>query len=293
MIRLSCGLLASGTLGLNALRTIIGIADVNFVLTDQASHVILEFCRQRGIPVFLGNPRNGRVSSFLHRFVTDVVFSVNYLFIVEEDILNHPKLIAANIHGSLLPKYRGRTPHVWAIINNEKETGVTVHVMDQGCDTGDILLQQSVPISAVETGGNILTKYESIYERMIRDFFARAAAGTLDRIPQDHSKATYFGRRTPDDGLIDWRWQRERIYNWIRALARPYPGAFFFCDRIKYEVHACRFSDRGFDERMVNGTVLTLEPLTVKTPNGALELLEHNFPSSVARERNTEILVLK
>ena len=276
MIRV--GLLVSGQLGLVALKTVLESTRVNFVMTDSLSASIRDECEIRGIPVFLGSPRSGRAAAFLSQFQTDVILSINYLFIVEQDVLSHPKYMAANIHGSLLPKYRGRTPHVWAIINNETETGVTLHVMDSGCDTGEIIIQKAIGILPVDTGASILEKYSQVYPQVITEFFESVQAGCVRTVSQDHAKATYFGRRTPADGKIDWNWQRERVYNWIRALAKPYPGAFFRFEGKTYFVHASRFTDHGFDSCLMNGTVLLREPLVVKTPNGPLELLDHNFP---------------
>ncbi len=279
---LKCGLLASGGLGLDLLKQLADETSLNFVMTDGKSEEIIQFCQARDLPVFAGNPRGGRAAAFLQPFRTQVILSVNYLFIVEQDVLGHPEIIAANLHGSLLPKYRGRTPHVWAIINNEREAGVTAHVMEEGCDAGDILLQRRIPISETDTGGAMLEKYRAVYPDMVRELLDGVRQGTLTRRPQDNSRATYFGARTPEDGHIDWSWQRERIRNWIRAQARPYPGAFFYWQGQRCEVHSATFSDAGFDSRMPDGTVLSLNPLIVKTPNGALELREHSLPESVS-----------
>src|SRR5690606_11116288 len=100
----------------------------------------------------------------------DVLFSINYLFLIERDVLSQdPRVV--NLHGSLLPKYRGRTPHVWAIINNESHTGVTAHLVDEGCDTGPIILQREVPIEYTDTGATILLKFSSLYPEIIADVY--------------------------------------------------------------------------------------------------------------------------
>lgn len=287
---LRCGLLVSGGLGLDALRFLFERCDIQFVFTNRGSEEIVAFCESNDIEHFVGNPRQGRASSFLKPFETDVVLSINYLFVIERDLIQHPKLVAANIHGSLLPKYRGRTPHVWAIINNESEAGVTVHEIDEGCDTGYILIQKSVPILDEDTGADILQKHQKLYPELIEEFIGKVLAGTLEGTPQDHSQATYFGARCPDDGKIDWNWQRERIKNWIRAQAHPYPGAFFCWQGKRFTVNACRPSELGFASEQPNGAVLSLDPLVVKTPNGALELIDHGFVNQIEQLNSNEIV---
>jgi methionyl-tRNA formyltransferase len=101
-----------------------------------------------------------------HHIETDLILSINYLFLLDEEMISKLPL-AINIHGSLLPKYRGRTPHVWSIINGETKTGVTAHIIDADCDTGDIVKQIVVPIEKDDTGATILEKYEKIYPELL------------------------------------------------------------------------------------------------------------------------------
>ena len=282
--RQTYGVLASGGLGLIGLETVFLHGDVRFVMTDRRSNAVMQFCRSKNVECFAGNPRGGKAASLLRNHPVDVLLSINYLFLVEDDVLQHPKRCAINFHGSLLPRYRGRTPHVWAIINNETQSGVTAHLMESGCDTGDIVLQRSVPISNSDTGATLLQHFESLYPEMICELAGMISGSELVGIPQDHSLATYFPKRTPADGAIDWNWQRERIYNWIRAQAKPYPGAFLDINGIRYHVHAAKLSDLGFCASDANGTVLSWNPLVVKTPNGALALLDHSIDESTLRE---------
>src|SRR5690606_38202127 len=115
------------------------------------------------ITLFIGNPRNGRGHAFLKNYSFDVLLSVNYLYLIEEDLIKMPRRFAINLHGSLLPKYRGRTPHVWAIINGEKKTGVTAHLITKGCDEGPIVSQIQIPIEIQDTGNDILNKFKQKY----------------------------------------------------------------------------------------------------------------------------------
>ncbi len=157
------GVLVSGNLGRDILEKLNSNFDIAFVLTDSNSNGILKLCKKNEISCFKGNPRKGVGYNFIKNIFVDIILSVNYLFLIEKDIIQHSRLLTFNIHGSLLPKYRGRTPHVWAIINNEKETGITAHVIDENCDTGDIISQIKIPINETDTGNDLLNKYKSEY----------------------------------------------------------------------------------------------------------------------------------
>ena len=267
------GILTSGNLGKDTLEKIIPNFKVAFVLTDSNSEGIVLLCNENNIPCFKGNPRQGRGYEFIKNIEIDIIASINYLFLVEKDIIQHSKQLSFNIHGSLLPKYRGRTPHVWAIINNEKETGITAHVIDEGCDTGDIISQIHVEIGENDTGKDILNKYKLEYYNLVKDVLKKTIYGKLQRLKQDEISATYFGIRKPEDGKINWNWQRERIRNWVRAQSYPYPGAFSYINGKKIIIDKVQEVSLGFSFDIENGTILEVEPnIIVKTPNGALEI---------------------
>ncbi|WP_375239614.1 methionyl-tRNA formyltransferase [Aurantibacter sp.] len=276
------GILSSGNLGKDTLEKIILNFNVVFVLTDSNSQGILSLCKKNKIPYFKGNPRNGIGYDFMKKIEVDIIVSINYLFLIEKDIIQHSKQLSFNIHGSLLPKYRGRTPHVWSIINNEKVTGITAHVIDEGCDTGDIISQIKIPINKIETGAEILNKFKLEYYNLILGVFKKLNSGKLELIKQDEQLATYFGKRTPADGQINWDWQSERIRNWVRAQSYPYPGAFTFFKGEKIIIDEVKVSDFGFKDQIVNGTVLsTNKNIVVKTSNKALELTKLRNPVKI------------
>jgi methionyl-tRNA formyltransferase len=269
---MTIGLLCSGNLGYKTMIELHTDYTIRFVFTDANSESIITHCGLHHIPVFIGNPRHGTCRDFIKDKEVEVIVSVNYIFLIDEPLLRAGNL-AFNIHGSLLPKYRGRTPHVWAIINNEKVTGITAHVIDEGCDTGPVLEQIEIQIQEDDTGGSILQKFSAKYPEIIKRVLVNYAAGRVVAHPQDNSKATYFGKRTAEDGMINWSWQRERIKNWVRAQAYPYPGAFTFYKDSKIVIDEVRDSDIGFTFDMPDGLVLSASPLVVKTPNGGLELI--------------------
>lgn len=266
------GILASGELGFLCLQRLLKQYEVVFVMTDKGSEKVRSLCSELNIPLFVGNPRNGKSKSFVSDKRIEVLISINYLFLIEEDLISLPDKVAFNIHGSLLPKYRGRTPHVWAIINNEEKAGITAHVIDRTCDTGPILSQVCVPIDTDDTGFTVLQKYNALYPTIIEDVLRRIGAGVLAYIPQDEGEATYFGKRTPEDGRINWNWHKERIRNWIRAQSYPYPGAYTYLRGKKIIIDKISYSNCGYHYEMANGTVVSTEPLQVKTPNGVVTI---------------------
>jgi methionyl-tRNA formyltransferase len=272
---LTYGILASGQLGAKCAEQIIKNKKVLFLFTDRHSDAVIKIARKNNIPIFEGNPRSQDASGFLSDKPVDVILSVNYLFIVNEDVIQAASKFAINFHGSLLPKYRGRTPHVWAIINNESETGITAHLISRECDEGDIIHQETIPISTTMSGADLLANYEEKYPSVIEKVITMVETNNFQLVKQDNSKATFFGKRTPDSGEVDWNWQRERIYNWVRAQAKPYPGAFTFYKNKKVHIHKVIFDDSGFHYLDENGKILsTNDGIVVKTPNGAIKILE-------------------
>ena len=267
-------LLVSGSLGLTCLQGLSGRHTLRFVFTDGGSQSIVAFCEQHNIPFFTGNPRGGRARAVLAQATCEVIISINYLFLVEDDIISLARRYAVNFHGSLLPKYRGRTPHVWAIINGEDAAGVTAHLMHLAVDAGEIIGQRVVPVAATMTGADVLQRYEAVYPELITEVLSNIHDNCVKLVPQDENQATYFPKRTPDDGAIDWQWSRERVRNWIRAQAHPYPGAFFTFAGQRYTVNEGTADRRGYNHSDTNGLVLEIgqADLVVKLANGALRI---------------------
>lgn len=269
-------LLASGNLGFEMLEILYRVYTIQCVLTDKKSVKIQKLCAEKELPLFIGNPTKGRCIEFVNGNSCDVLLSINYLFLIDKPLLDWPKIVSLNIHGSLLPKYRGRTPHVWAIINNEKKTGITIHKIDEGCDTGDILDQKEVLIAPNDTSTDILNKFSLNYEVLIKKSLNKILRNEeLVFVTQNDDLATFFGKRTPEDGEIDWNWQKERIKNWVRAQAYPYPGAYTYYNDEKLIIDEISFSEIGFTDKIVNGTVLSVLPLNVKVVNGVIEIRKH------------------
>jgi methionyl-tRNA formyltransferase len=155
----------------------------------------------------------------------DFLFSFYYRAMLKPSLLALPSCGALNMHGSLLPKYRGRAPVNWAVIHGETETGATLHYMTEKPDAGDIVGQTAVPVLPDETAKEVFDKVTVAAEMTLAAALPRLLAGTAPRTPQDASRATYFGGRKPEDGIIDWSRDAASIHNLVRAVAPPYPGA--------------------------------------------------------------------
>ncbi len=184
-------------------------------------------CRDLGIPVHV--PKNVNEPPWPERIRDarpDLLFSFYYRSILGREILGIPRLCALNLHGSLLPKYRGRAPVNWVLVQGETETGVTLHVMEEKPDAGDIVGQVPVPIAFEDTARTLFGKMEEAAARLLDDLLPRIAAGEIPRRRNEIERGSYFGGRKPEDGRIDWSRPAVEIYNLVRAVTRPYPGAF-------------------------------------------------------------------
>jgi methionyl-tRNA formyltransferase len=156
----------------------------------------------------------------------DFIFSFYYRSMLSPALLAAAARGAFNMHGSLLPKYRGRVPVNWAIIHGETETGATLHEMVEKPDAGRIVDQEAVPILPDDLAVDVFRKVTAAAERVLARSLPRLVDGTAVLRPQDLSRGSYFGGRRPEDGRIDWRAPAKRIHDLVRAVAPPYPGAF-------------------------------------------------------------------
>jgi len=156
----------------------------------------------------------------------DFLFSFYYRLMLGAALLALPRRGAYNMHGSLLPKYRGRAPVNWAVLYGERETGATLHAMTLQPDAGDIVAQQAVPILPDDTAVEVFRKVTVAAELTLHGALPALLAGSAVHVPQDLSAGSYHGRRSPRDGAIDWRRGARAAHDLIRAVAPPYPGAF-------------------------------------------------------------------
>jgi len=178
------------------------------------------------IPVITpDNPNSPEVVEQIRALQPDFFFSFYYREMLKRELLAIPKRGALNMHGSLLPQYRGRVPVNWAIIKGETETGSTLHYMTEKPDNGDIVAQQAIPILPNDLALEVFQKVTVAAEMALNDCLPDLLAGKAKAQKQDLSKGAYFGGRKAEDGVIDWSQDVQTIHNLVRAVAPPYPGA--------------------------------------------------------------------
>jgi methionyl-tRNA formyltransferase len=206
--------------------------DVALVVThrdDPAERIwfarVADFSRDRNIRT-LEDPALETIEKELQEIKPDFIFSFYYRRMLPMALLRLAKRGAFNMHGSLLPKYRGRAPVNWAIIHGEKESGATLHEMVEKPDAGRIVDQQAVPIGPDDLAVDVFRKVTDAAETVLRRSIAKLIDGTAKLREQDLSKGSYFGGRKPEDGRIDWSRSAREIHDLVRAVAPPYPGAF-------------------------------------------------------------------
>lgn len=185
-------------------------------------------CAELGVAWSVADPHLPEELERLRAIAPDAIFSLYYRNMLKDDVLATAKRGAVNLHGSLLPRYRGRAPVNWMLLHGETRGGVTLHHMVKRADAGDIVDQEGFDIGPDDTGVDVYRKMMPVAERVLRRSAPLVLAGTAPRVLQMESKATKFGRRTPEDGRIEWRWCAEDVRNLVRAVTKPYPGAFTF-----------------------------------------------------------------
>jgi methionyl-tRNA formyltransferase len=171
-----------------------------------------------------------------------IIYSFYYRNLLPAQLIALSPLGAYNLHGSLLPKYRGRAPVNWMLVNGEREAGATLHHMVERADAGDIVAQRAIEITDDDTALTLYRKIVPIGAELIRQYHPLIASDKAPRRAQDLTQGSYFGRRRPADGRIDWTWPARRIFNLVRAVTYPYPGAFGFLNGRKVYVWVAKIA---------------------------------------------------
>jgi methionyl-tRNA formyltransferase len=251
---------------------------------------VTQWASSRAIPLFC--PEKVNLPEWVDRIRgrrPDMIFSFYYRRLLGKEILEIPPSGAFNLHGSFLPAYRGRCPVNWVLVNGERRTGVTLHVMVPRADAGDIVGQREVPIAFDDTALTLYGKLCIQAGLLLDDVLPLLAEGRAPRVAQDHSRATYFGGRTPEDGKVDWTWPALRIYNLIRAVTDPYPGAFALLPEGGRLFIWQALPEPGATGPSLPGMVrIEGEAVLVATGDGSLRLLE--IEAAGKRLTGTEIV---
>ncbi|HRD93716.1 MAG TPA: formyltransferase [Accumulibacter sp.] len=189
---------------------------------------VADLAQDYGVPV--ATPKDPNTPEFCARLQAlrpDFFFSFYYRLMLKPALLAIPTRGGYNMHGSLLPRYRGRVPVNWAVLHGERETGATLHRMVDKPDAGEIVARQAVPILPDDTAGEVFLKVTLAAELALDRVLPALLAGTAPHLQPDLAAGSYFGGRKPEDGRIDWSQPAAAVHNLIRAVAPPYPGAFF------------------------------------------------------------------
>jgi len=191
------------------------------------SDSVADLAEAHGVPVVLRNrPGDPELMDLLRRAEPDVIVANNWRTWIPPEIFDLPRHGTLNIHDSLLPAYAGFSPIIWALINGEREVGVTAHQMDEELDAGDIVLQRAVAVEPTDTATDLFHKTVALIGPIAVDALSLIESGTAKWVKQDRSRASFFHKRSVEDSRMDWTWPAERLERLVRALSDPYPNAF-------------------------------------------------------------------
>lgn len=232
---------------------------------------VKQLAQQHGLPVYQPRTlRDGSSDELIRQLAPELIVVVAYGCIIPPQLLHVAKYGCINLHVSLLPQYRGSAPIQWAVLNGDTATGVTIMQLDEGLDTGDILMVEPVGIDPEMTAGELFDKVSAIGAKTLVTAVDEIAAGRLTPVPQDHSKATLAPPLTKELARFDFTQDAAHIHNWVRGM-NPWPVAYFEQGGKKIKVLEARRADNP--DARAPGTVLALKPLTIAAANGAVQLL--------------------
>lgn len=253
--------------------------DVQFIVprSDTQDQTLKNFAEKYKIDYL--HPVKINTNDFLDSisdYKCDLFVSMSFNQIFRKQIINMPRLGVINCHAGKLPFYRGRNILNWVLINDEKEFGITVHYVDEGIDTGDIIKQNVYPINDDDTYATLLDVAYTECANILYDSIKSIQNGVAPRIKQDKQSGFYCGRRGEGDELIDWNNTSRRLFNFIRAISKPGPMATTYLNKKIIRINAARFIENAENYIGTNGQILakTAEGFIVKTDDSYIEILE-------------------
>lgn len=263
-------------IGLRSLQSLVeGRHHIVAVVTKPHSNVgrqpVADFALERGLKLL--QPERIKGSEFASEIAAmdaDLICVAGYHLVIPEPVLQLPRKGTLNLHGSMLPKYRGPCSWKWVLINGESETGVTVHMMTAGLDKGDILAQEVIAIGADDTGGSLFLKASEVGARLLNKTVASIETGSIVRRPQNESEASYFGYPTDDACRINWSSDAVRIDHLVRGL-NPRPGAWFSSAGHRARVWRVSLSDTL--SAVFPGTVVAIDSDAILVATGSRDLV--------------------
>lgn len=232
---------------------------------------VKQLAEQHGIPVYQPRTlRDGSSDDVIRELAPDIIVVVAYGCIIPPQLLHVARYGCINLHVSLLPKYRGSAPIQWAVLNGDRCTGVSIMQLDEGLDTGDVLMVEPVDIDPEETSGQLFDRVSAVGAKTLVQALEKLQAGQLRPEPQQHEMATMAPPLTKDMARFDFTQSAAHIHNWVRGM-NPWPVAWFEQEGKRIKVLECRMAKAG--DSAAPGTVLALKPLTIACGEGAVELL--------------------
>lgn len=232
---------------------------------------VKQLAQQHGIPVYQPRTlRDGSSDALIRQLAPDILVVVAYGCIIPPQLLHVARYGCINLHVSLLPRYRGSAPIQWAVLNGDAETGVSIMQLDEGLDTGDVLLVEPVAIGPEETSGELFDRVSAVGAKTLVTALDKIQAGELTPKPQDHSQATLAPALSKEMARFDFTQPAAHIHNWVRGM-NPWPVAWFIQDDKRIKVLECRLAEPQATAEP--GTVLALKPLTIAAGDGAVALL--------------------
>lgn len=265
-------------------------------LMPEANLIVISFVETPWEPKYLNNIKsetkafNGRFylwddirempEAYWSELAIDIIFVVSWRYMIPSTIYNKAKIGSYLFHDSLLPEYRGFSPTVWSIINGKKYTGVTLLEIDQKVDSGDIVDQIKIPIHIDDKISGVMKRVTQTCLDLLEKNINNIINGEINTIHQDHSTATYTQKRLPSDNLIDWNLSTIEIYNFIRALSRPYPGAFTFINKTKLIIWQAKLVESSTEFIGIPGCLMKITPgegVLVNTGGGYIMVTEVQY----------------
>lgn len=257
---------------------------------DWRANKIRQIVTGQGFPI-LEQPPAGRISEFarqLREIQPDLIYVWSYPMILPEEIIKIPKYGCINVHLGLLPEYRGVNGVRWALLNGEEKTGVTIHFMDSGIDSGKIISRVTFPITPKDDILSLMKKSKIAGLHLLENSWSRIASGKAEAIEQDESKANYYSAKTPIPETIDWSKSNVDIHNLIRASVAPFPGVSTFWNGLKIFVNQSA-PLRDFSSSAHFGTIEKIDQSGALVTTGNGKLLVTEIKSEEKLILNTEL----
>ena len=236
---------------------------------------VKNWAEERNLPVYTTEEINSPPwKEKIAQLKPEILFSFYYRKMNDSDILAIPEMGAFNLHGSLLPRYRGRCPVNWVLVNGEKQTGVTLHYMIDKPDAGDIVGRKEIVIDFTDTAKTLYDKLCGAAALLLDDLLPLMKVGLIPGIKQNLEAGSYFGGRKPEDGRINWQKSAGEIYNLIRAVTEPYPGAFGLLENGEKLIIWWAEPGEGINDEIPGAVNISQEEVLVQTGKDAIKLMD-------------------